>query len=159
MKRIRAKVSILSIVAVLTYGLILPLIPGNTFSHHTHSQAKAASSWKYLTTTSGNTKGRNLAWKMSTNALIALVAKGLGGSYLGTAAVGGLSTFSNGFLGTDKVLYYTDTIYERRTPVGPEWKHSITFYSNKAKTKKVGSGQVIQRTYSKAYDTNKEEIE
>ncbi|MDT3995944.1 hypothetical protein RPO40_12895 [Mammaliicoccus fleurettii] len=143
------KVSLVTATVILTSAFILPLVQNNEIMQPMQKKAEAAAGWKKLTTVTGNTAARNLTVKMSAGALIALVAKGAGGSNLATGATGGMSAISSDILGTSKTLYYTDNIYERKTLQGPEWKHNITFYKNKAKTKKAGSGQVIQKTVVK----------
>lgn len=151
MNNFSKKVYLITAAIILTSSLILPSFPESKITYTTQNQAEAAGGWKYLTTTSGDTKARNLTLKMGAGALLALVAKGVGGSNAATGAVGGISAISNDILGTDKVIYYKDKIYERKTPVGPEWQHNITFYQDKAKTKKIGSYKVIQKTYSKNF--------
>ncbi|MEB6256802.1 hypothetical protein MXL24_13555 [Mammaliicoccus sciuri] len=149
MNKFSKKVTIVTTTAILASSLALPFAQSNKIIEPTQNKAEAAAGWKHLTTVTGNTAARNLAVKMTAGSLLALVAKGAGGSNAATSAVGGMSTLSGDILGTSKTLYYTDKVYERKTLQGPEWKHNITFYKDKAKTKKAGSGQVIQRTVVK----------
>ena len=149
MNNFAKKVSIVTTTTILASSFALPFAQSNKIIQPTQNKAEAAAGWKHLTTVTGNTAARNLSVKMAAGPLLALVAKGAGGSNLATGAVGGLSAINTDILGTNKTLYYTDKIYERKTLQGPEWKHNITVYKNKAKTQKVGSGQVIQKTVVK----------
>ncbi|NBK47235.1 hypothetical protein EON06_05610 [Staphylococcus delphini] len=132
----------------------MPSFPESKITYTTQNQAEAAGGWKYLTTTSGDTKARNLTLKMGAGTLLALVAKGVGGSNTATGAVGGISAISNEILGTDKVIYYKDKIYERKTPVGAEWQHNITFYQDKAKTKKLVATKSFKKHIQKISKRN-----
>ena len=134
MNNFSKKVSLVTTAAILTSAFALPFAQHNEITQPMQKKAEAAAGWKHLTTVTGNTKANNIALNMSAGALIALVAKGAGGSNFATGAVGSMSQINTDVLGTKKTLYYTDTIYERKTLQGPEWKHNITFYKNKAKT-------------------------
>lgn len=121
-----------------------------------HNTAEAASGWKYSTTKTGSTAGNKLAQQTGATAILGLLGVASGG---GTAAASMLS--SGGFLSgkaisSTKTVYYTDKIYERKTLQGPEFKHNVTFYKDKAKSKKIGTTSILQKTVVKGESGKKQ---
>ncbi|MBY7665240.1 hypothetical protein [Staphylococcus agnetis] len=145
------KITLATTSFVLLSTLSIPLANEKSNSHIIKStnEAQAASGWKKLTTKSGNTAAKNLSIKMEASAILAIVGWAAGGGPGVAAAVGAFEPVKAELLGKLKTSYYTDVIYERKTPVGPEWKHEITFYSDKGKKNKVGKANVIEKTNTK----------
>ncbi|MBO3061372.1 MULTISPECIES: hypothetical protein [Mammaliicoccus] len=149
--KFQKKITVITSSVVLLSTLALPIASEKTNIQlgHQNKKAEAAAGWKKLTTTTGNTAGKNLTTKMGAEAILGLVGWAAGGAPGTAMAIGGFDRLSEGAFSKLKTAYYTDVIYERKTLHGPEWKHVITFYSNKSKTKKVGTANVIQKTVVK----------
>ena len=145
------KAGILTTTFVMVSTLALPVANEkvNIKTGIQNKTVEAASGWKKIKTKTGNTAGKNLATKMTAEAILGIVGWGIAGGPGTAAAVGAFQPVKDTAFSKLKTVYYTDKIYQRKTLQGPEFKHVITFYKNKAKTKKIGTANVIQKTVVK----------
>lgn len=140
-----------SFVLLSTLALPIPIASEKTNIQigDQNKKAEAAAGWKKLTTTTGNTAANNLSVQMGAEAILGLIGWAAGGAPGTAMAIGGFDKLTDSALSKMKTAYYTDVIYERKTLQGPEWKHVVTFYSDKAKTKKAGTATIIQKSITK----------
>lgn len=156
MNNLAKKIGTVTISIALLSTVTTTFVTQNNQNNKLHNTAQAAGGWKYSTTKTGNTAGNKLARQTGASAIIGLLGVGSGG---GTAAASLLSSagfLSNKAISSTKTIYYTDKIYQRKTAQGPEFKHTITFYKDKAKTKKIGTTSILQKTVVKGESGKKQ---
>lgn len=140
------KKKLLSVVAVTMLGSsVIGVLPNDLKPVQLENKAEAASDWKYFGTKTGNTKFQNTATKDIARITLAYVGWHVAGP-VGAASVAYVSGKVDDYIGTKKTVYFTDKMYMQKGYFGPMFKHKVTYYKDKAKTKKIGYVEFIENS-------------
>ncbi|MDW8571589.1 hypothetical protein [Staphylococcus shinii] len=143
------KIGTVTISVALLSTVTTSFVSHQNTNNKLHNTAEAAGGWKYSTSKTGNTSGNKLAQQTGATAVLGLLGAASGGGTVAATFLSSGGFLTNKAISSSKTVYYTDKIYQRQTLQGPEFKHVITFYKNKAKTKKIGTTSILQKTVVK----------
>ncbi|QYA34188.1 hypothetical protein KYI07_12385 (plasmid) [Macrococcus psychrotolerans] len=140
------KKKLLSVVAVTMLGSsVIGVLPNDLKPVQLENKAEAASSWKYYATKTGNTKFDNKAKLAVARFTLGAVGLQVAGP-IGAGTVAVISGSVDDYISSKKTIYYTDKIYMQRGYFGPNFRHKVTYYKDKAKKNKVGYLEFVENS-------------
>ncbi|RIM96876.1 hypothetical protein [Staphylococcus shinii] len=143
------KIGTVTISLVMLSTITTSFVVNQNTGDKLHNTAEAAGGWKYSTTKTGNTSGNKIAQQAGAAGVLGALGIAAGASVAAASILSSGQVLSSKALSSTKTVYYTDKIYQRQTLQGPEFKHVITFYKDKSKTKKIGTTSILQKTVVK----------
>lgn len=140
------KKKLLSVVAVTMLGSsVIGVLPNDLKPVQLENKAEAATAWKYYGTKTGNTKFENTIKTDIARVTLAYIGFHVAGPW-GAVGITYVSGKVDDYMGTKKTVYFTDKMYMQKGYFGPMFKHKVTYYKDKAKTKKVGYVEFIENS-------------
>ncbi|MGW7808496.1 hypothetical protein ACWEU9_13710 [Staphylococcus xylosus] len=156
MNNLARKIGTVTISLAMLSTITTSFVVNQNTSDKLHNTAEAAGGWKYNTSKTGNTAGNKIAQQTGAAGVLAALGVAAGASVAAASILSSGQVLSSKAISSTKTVYYTDKIYQRKTLQGPEFKHVITFYKNKSKTKKIGTTSILQKTVVKGESAKKQ---